>query len=162
MLIDAGSRGHNRETTFHATCTMRGTPTHGSIYSSLYPSSALQKTRRTHIWAIRCDIGLLRGWLVVLLAPSGAPFGTKWCTVAMFGFPPRTFCLLRSIHLPPSIPQASVFSISLSLASRDGFIHAWCRGLCVRHSKLWCIRATKHDLVSYWTNNKDNQTQQSA
>jgi len=36
-------------------------------------------------------------------------------------------------------------------------MHTWCRIPCVRHLKLLCVHVTKQYLISYWTNNKDNQ-----
>ena len=80
----------------------------------------------------------------------------------MFGSPPRTLCLLRFIPLPSTIPHGSVFSIFTSLAMQDDTMHPWYKGPCVIHSKLLSMNATKQDRVSYWTNNKDNQTRPGA
>jgi len=80
----------------------------------------------------------------------------------VFGSPPRTLCLLCFIPLASTIPYGSVFSISTSLAMQDDTMHPWYKGPCVIHSKLLSMNATKQDRVSYWTNNKDNQTRPGA
>ena len=70
---------------------------------------------------------------------------------------------LPSLHALPALSRSSTlhhparfhlfnFHFPHDVGCRD----AWCRGPCV--PKLWCIHTTKKVIVSYWINNKDNQT----
>ena len=49
-----------------------------------------------------------------------------------------------------------------SHVSRDGVVRRMAQDLCVIHSKLTSMHATKQDVILYWTNNKDNQIRLSA
>ena len=105
---------------------------------------------------------LFRGWLVGRTEPSPRRLVVWPHSCGVFGCPPRTFRLYPFIHLPSSIPHDFVFSIFTSLSMQDGLIQAWRKDPCVIHSKLTSMHATKQDIISYWANNKDNQTRLSA
>ena len=100
--------------------------------------------------------------MVVRTRPSLHPLPASTHLSVVFGSPPRTLCLLHFIPLPSAIPYGSVFSISTSLAIQRDTMHLWYKGPCVTHSKLLSMYATKQDHISYWTNNKDNQTRLGA
>ena len=96
------------------------------------------------------------------MEPSKAPCGTMSCTISVFGCLCQTKSMHRTVHLSRLVQARSVRRNRAYHASRDGVVRRMARDSCVIHSKLTSMHATKYDLISYWTNNKDNQTRLSA
>ena len=94
--------------------------------------------------------------------PSKVPSSTMSCTISVFGSLCRTKSMHRTVHLTPLVQAHSVPRNWASHASRDGVVRRMAQDPCVIHSKLTSMHATKQDVISYWTNNKDNQTRLSA